>query len=130
MNPKQKYQPVLDLGESLQVSNGDVQESEGKLTIKGTVVTAYEKNLIWDKIKEIGGAEPKDIEADIRYTEQGYYARHEVKKGDTLYKIAEHYYGKGKGMQYKAIHQANLDVIGNNPDVIHPGQLLILPMPS
>lgn len=30
-------------------------------------------------------------------------------------------------MKYKVIHQANLSVIGPNPDVIKPGQRLIIP---
>jgi nucleoid-associated protein YgaU len=33
-------------------------------------------------------------------------------------------------MQYKAIHEANRDVIGDNADVIHPGQALRLPFPG
>lgn len=127
MNPKEKYQSVLDLGEQLNVSNGNVEVVDGKLKITGTVVNAYEKNKLWDKIKEIGGDKPTDITADIRVSDTSYYARHEVQKGDTLYKIAEHYYGKGKGMQYKAIHQANMEVIGSNPDVIKPGQQLVIP---
>jgi hypothetical protein len=31
-----------------------------------TANTPYEKNAIWDKIKEIGGDNPSDIMADIK----------------------------------------------------------------
>ena len=33
---KAKYQPVLDLGASLQIKNGDIKEENGKLKIYGT----------------------------------------------------------------------------------------------
>ncbi len=127
MSIKAKYQPVLDLGETMAVEGGYVREEDGKLKFGGKVKTAHDKNLLWDKIKEIGGESPNDIEADITYAEQGFFAEHTVQSGDTLYKIAEQYYGKGKGMSYKQIHEANRDVIGDNPDVIHPGQELKLP---
>jgi hypothetical protein len=53
-----KYQPVLELGTQLNIQNGDVSEENGILKITGTAKTSYEKNIIWDKIKAIGGAKP------------------------------------------------------------------------
>ncbi len=50
---------------------------------------------------------------------------HIVQQGDWLSKIAIKYYGDA--MKYKAIHQANLQVIGPNPDIIKPGQRLVIP---
>ncbi len=49
---------------------------------------------------------------------------HEVKKGDTLWKIAEHYYGDGS--LYKDIFEANKDVL-KDPNVIKVGQKLKIP---
>lgn len=49
---------------------------------------------------------------------------HTVKKGDSLSKIAKQHYGDGK--QWKAIFEANRDLI-TNPDLIYPGQVLKLP---
>ena len=47
-----------------------------------------------------------------------------VKKGDSLSKIAKHFYGDpGK---WKKIHAANADMIPN-PDLIHPGLQLTIP---
>lgn len=34
MTMKAKYQPVLDLGESLNIQNGDVKEEDGVLKVK------------------------------------------------------------------------------------------------
>ena len=119
-----KYQPVLDLGESLEIKNGDVKEENGVLNIKGEAKTPYEKNLLWDKIKEVGGENPADIVADITVTDETVYARHTVAKGETLGKIAKQYFGDA--MKYKEIFAANTDVL-KNPDVIHPDQELIIP---
>jgi nucleoid-associated protein YgaU len=49
---------------------------------------------------------------------------HEVKKGETLWKIAEQYYGEG-GL-YTKIFEANRDVL-KNPDLIRVGQKLRIP---
>ncbi len=119
-----KYQGVLDLGEKLNIQNGDVSENNGVLKVTGTAGTQYEKNLIWDKIKEAGGVDPSDIVADIKVADETVYARHTVASGETLGKIAKHYYGDA--MKYKEVFAANSDIL-KNPDVIHPDQELIIP---
>lgn len=91
MSVKQKYQPVLDLGEQLGVRDGDVREEGGVLKIKGIARTQYEKNLIWDKIKAIGGESPADIKANITVEDDSVYHRHIVQRGESLSKIAKHY---------------------------------------
>ncbi|WP_025739857.1 LysM peptidoglycan-binding domain-containing protein [Aquimarina pacifica] len=121
---KSKYQSVLDLGQALNIQNGDVSEENGTLKIKGTAKTQYEKNQLWDKIKEIGGESPSDIMADIDVADTSVYHRHIVKSGESLSKIAKHYYDDP--MKYKAIFEANTNIL-KNPDVIHPDQELIIP---
>ncbi|SHI36401.1 LysM peptidoglycan-binding domain-containing protein [Aquimarina spongiae] len=121
---KAKYQEVLDLGQQLNIQGGDVSEENGTLKIKGTAKTQYEKNLLWDKIKEIGGESPSDIMADIDVSDNSVYHRHTVKSGESLSKIAKHYYGDP--MKYKQIFEANTNIL-KNPDVIHPDQELVIP---
>ena len=121
---KQKYQSVLDLGTELNIQNGNVSEENGVLKIEGTAKTQYEKNIIWDQIKAIGGQNPTDIKANIRVADESVYHRHTVKSGETLGKIAKHYYGDP--MKYKQIFQANSDIL-KNPDLIHPNQELVIP---
>ena len=121
---KEKYQNVLDLGQELEIKNGNVKEVDGILHVAGTAKNQYEKNLIWDKIKEIGGDNPTDIIADISVEDTTIFANHTVKSGDTLGKIAKHYYGNA--MKYTAIFDANTNIL-KNPDVIHPGQELVIP---
>lgn len=124
MTIKSKYQAVLDLGQELNVQDGDVREEDGQLKVWGTTKTLYEKDLIWDKIKEIGGENPGDIMADIKVADTTVYHRHVVQSGETLGKIAKQYYGDP--MKYKAIFEANSDIL-KNPDLIYPDQELIIP---
>jgi LysM repeat protein len=124
MSVKAKYQPVLQLGEQLGVQDGDVKEENGILSIKGRARTPYEKDLLWDKIKEIGGQKPTDIKANISVEDDSIYHRHVVKSGESLSKIAKHYYGDA--MMYKQIFSANTNIL-NNPDVIYPDQVLVIP---
>ena len=71
---KAKYQEVLDLGQELAIQNGDVKEENGVLHVTGTAKTPYEKNLLWDKIKEIGGENPSDIMANIEVSATSIFA--------------------------------------------------------
>ena len=48
-----------------------------------------------------------------------------VKSGDCLWNIAKKYYGNGS--QYTKIYNANKGVIGGNPNLIYPGQVLTIP---
>jgi nucleoid-associated protein YgaU len=124
MSVKDKYKGVLTLGEKLGVKDGNVTEENGVLKIKGEAKTQYEKNLLWDKIKELGGEKATDIKANITVADESVYHRHVVQKGESLSKIAKHYYGDP--MKYKAIFQANTDIL-KNPDLIHPDQVLVIP---
>ncbi|MCG8331491.1 MAG: LysM peptidoglycan-binding domain-containing protein [Chitinophagales bacterium] len=124
MSLQNKYREVLNLGESLNVKDGYIKEEDGVLKIGGTTTTQYEKNRMWDKIKEIGGDVPSDLKADIKVENTDYYHKHTVASGESLSKIAKHYYGDV--MKYKQIFEANKGIL-DNPDVIHPGQELIIP---
>lgn len=121
---KAKYQSVLDLGQQLNIQNGDVKEEAGQLKVWGTANTPYEKNLLWDEIKKVGGENPTDIMADIKVADETIYHRHTVASGESLSKIAKHYYKDP--MKYTAIFEANKNIL-SNPDVIHPGQELVIP---
>ncbi|MBT8132468.1 MAG: peptidoglycan-binding protein LysM [Gammaproteobacteria bacterium] len=49
---------------------------------------------------------------------------YEIQSGDTLGKIAKHYYGSAS--KYMKIFEANRDII-DNPDRIYPGQKIRIP---
>ena len=124
MSIQAKYQSVLDLGKELGAQGGGVSEANGVLTITGTVETEYEKNQLWDQIKEVGGATPSDIIADIKVATTDYYAKYTVKSGDSLGKIAKHFYEDAK--LYTEIFKANTDIL-DHPDRIEVGQILTIP---
>ncbi len=48
-----------------------------------------------------------------------------VVKGDCLWTIAKRFYGNGS--KYTVIYDANKSVIGGNPNLIYPGQVLTIP---
>lgn len=121
---KAKYQAVLDLGEKLNIKDGKVEESADQLKVWGTANTPYEKDLMWNKIKEVGGDNPTDIIADIKVADDSVYARHTVSSGETLGKIAKQYYGNAS--KYTAIFEANTNIL-KSPDIIHPDQELVIP---
>ena len=62
--------------------------------------------------------------ADATATPAATEQIHTVEKGDTLSKIAKQYYGDAS--KWKAIHEANRDLIAN-PDLIQIGWALKIP---
>ena len=50
---------------------------------------------------------------------------YKVQKGDCLWNIAKA--ASGKGSNWKALYNLNKKVIGKNPNLIKPGQILVLP---
>ncbi len=54
-------------------------------------------------------------------------AEHTVKEGETLSHIALKYYGSAVKDKWMVIYNANKAVIGDNPNVIVPGQVLKIP---
>lgn len=129
MSLQDKYKSVLDLGVELNVKDGSVEEADGKLKIRGMASTQYHKNLLWDEIKKVHGADevPSDLMADIKVENTDFYHKHTVQRGDTLGKISKQYYGKpGK---YMTIFNANTDIL-KDPNLIYPDQELVIPFPE
>ena len=125
MASKDKYSSVLRLGEKIGIRDGKLEEgADGVLRMWGTAETTYEKDQLWDAIKAIGGASPDDIVADIKVTNTDYYTKHTVVKGESLSKIAQHYFDDK--MKYNAIFDANRDKL-SDPDEIEVGQEIIIP---
>lgn len=53
--------------------------------------------------------------------------KHTVVAGDSLSKIAQKYYGSAEREKWMAIYEANKELIGDNPSLIQPGQVLEIP---
>jgi nucleoid-associated protein YgaU len=60
-----------------------------------------------------------------------YPTTYHVKQGDTLSQIAECFYGDGSRAAWERIYNvpSNRAVIGNDPNLIKPGQCLTIPFP-
>jgi nucleoid-associated protein YgaU len=126
MATRDKYQNALSLAQRLGAQNVRVEDADGTVRMWATVNTPYEKDQIWNSVKAIGGDNPSDFVADIQVSNSGYYAKHRVERGESLSKIAKHYYGDM--MDYKRIFNANRDIL-DDPDKIEPGQELTIPNP-
>ena len=121
-----KYRPVVEFAN--QLGKGfTAKEEAGVLKLSGSVNTQYEKNLVWDKIKAVGGEGSKDIASDIKVANTSYFHVHKVSKGENLSAIAKKYLGGAN--KYMDIFNAN-KVILKNPDLIQIGQDLKIPFPS
>ena len=120
---KEKYNSVLELGKSLNVKAGDIQEEGGKLKLKGVALYQHDKDLLWDAIKSVPGWE-NEVVADVKVENHDIYGIYTVKSGDNLSKISKKYLDDPN--RYKDIFNLNKDIL-KNPDLIQPGQKLKIP---
>jgi nucleoid-associated protein YgaU len=123
MSLANKYASVANAAQALGIKGFSAAESAGKLAVKGTVEYQLQKDLIWDAIKKQPGWE-QEIAADIKVENGDIYGIWEVKPGDSLSKIAKSAYDDAG--QYMRIFEANTNIL-KDPNVIHPGQKLIIP---
>lgn len=124
MKLSDKYNQVIDQINKLEAYDKEIKEESGKLKLTGTVNTMYEKNIIWDKIKQIGGENPNDLVADIKVKNNEYFALHTVTSGETLSEISKKYYGNPN--RYNDIAKYNNI---ENPNKINVGQNIKIPNP-
>jgi nucleoid-associated protein YgaU len=122
---KAKYQSVIDLAKARGAHLKNVHIENDKLLIRGDAPNAAIKNEIWDQIKKVD-ATYADLTADIGIDAALTVPAkvHEVVSGDTLSKIAKHYYGDAG--KYMKIFEANQDQL-KDPDKIGVGQKLQIP---
>jgi nucleoid-associated protein YgaU len=124
MSLMDKYAAVVKLGQELNVKGADVKEQGGKLVIKGMAEYGIDRDHLWDLIKKQSGWE-NEIVADIKVEKTDVYGYWTVKSGDSLSKIAKDVYDDAG--KYMTIYEANKATIGDNPNLIKPGQKLALP---
>ena len=103
-----------------------VQVDGDQVLLKGSVkdqATLEKVVLAVGNNMGVAGVKTDDIAVSTPAEESVFYT---VKSGDTLWKIAEAQYGKGKGDQYNIIFEANTPML-KHPDKIYPGQVLRIP---
>ncbi len=103
------------------VENLDVSmDQEGNLSISGEAkdTDALQKAALMAGNVE-GVAKVDTSNVAVRESKEVRVEIYEVQKGDTLWKIAQKYYGDGN--RWKKIYEDNKEVI-KDPDLIYPGQ--------
>lgn len=122
---KTKYQSVIDLAKSRGVHLKNVHIEGEKLLVRGDAPNQNIKNEVWDQAKAVD-AKYADLTLDLGLDASLPVPAkiYEVKAGDTLSKIAKHFYGDAS--QYMKIFEANKDQL-KDPDKISVGQKLKIP---
>lgn len=122
-----KYQSIIDLAQTLGVSDLNINEGEDVLHITGTAPNADVKQKLWDEYAQI---DPDYRSGDLVLNIQNAGAdaasttTYTVQSGDSLSKIGSNY-----GVSWQRIFEANRDKI-DDPDKIYPGQELTIPSSS
>jgi nucleoid-associated protein YgaU len=98
---------------------------------------AKAKEVAEENDKRVEQAERYKAEAEARQAEYetrraaekaaAFIGEHTVTSEDTLSHIALKFYGKATPPYYKLIYEANKDIIGDNMNIIVPGQVLRIP---
>jgi len=116
---KQKYQPVVDAINSNGGQVMNINLDGEQLYLKAEMDSEAGKNKVWDAIKAVDPTFA-DLKHDIEVKAGGQM--YIVQAGDSLSKIAKHFYGDAQ--KYERIAKANAI---DNPDLIKVGQQLEIP---
>jgi nucleoid-associated protein YgaU len=109
----------------LDLSGVEVAVEGDKVVLSGRALSTEEAEKIVLAMGNTTGV--ASVENNLAVDKPGAESKtYEVKKGDTLWKISEEVYGKGKGGEYEGIFKANKPML-SHPDKIYPGQVLRIP---
>ena len=111
------------LGHGIKVENLDIAIDDDAATVYGQVESTTDKEKVVLIIGNTEGIASVDDRLSVVNTEPEA-TFYEVKKGDTLSKIAKDHYGDM--MKYPVIFEANKPML-TSPDLIYPGQVLRIP---
>ncbi|HNE48679.1 MAG TPA: peptidoglycan-binding protein LysM [Saprospiraceae bacterium] len=112
---------VVNMG--LHVENLSVDLQGDTAIVYGQVDTQADKEKVILTVGNVDGVASVDDRLEVANPEEDSQF-HEVQKGDSLSKIAKHYYGDA--MKYPIIFEANKPML-KDPDLIYPGQMLRIP---
>ena len=122
---KQKIQVLTDIvGDlNLNITNLSLDLKEDIVTVYGQVDSTQDKEKIVLALGNTAGVAAVDDRLSVMNPEPEAEL-YEVKKGDSLSKIAKRYYGDP--MKYKELFAANQPML-KDPNKIYPGQVLRIP---
>ncbi len=136
LQAEQNAQKAVELenfvrGLGLEVSDLYIEVDEDTATVHGSTGTQAEREKIILAIGNVTGIASVDDRMTVDVGEEAETTSkeipaqyHTVVKGDTLSKIAKHYYGNA--MKYPQIFEANKPML-TDPNLIYPGQVLRIP---
>lgn len=104
----------------------DIKVDGDKVKVSGQAMTQEEAEKIILSLGNTVGVTEVDTDGLVVAAAAPEAKIYTVKKGDTLWKIAETHYGKGKGAKYTEIVKANSPPV-KDPDLIQPGWVLRIP---
>lgn len=112
-------------GLGLNVQNLEVELQGDTAIIFGEVSSQAEREKVILAVGNVTGIAAVDDRLTVSAPEPEPEAQfYEVKKGDSLSKIAKQFYGNA--MKYPVIFEANKPML-KDPDLIYPGQVLRIP---
>ena len=122
---KQKVQVLSDIvgGLNLDITNLSLDLKNDVVTVYGQVDSTEDKEKIVLALGNTAGIAGVDDRLSVINPEPEA-EMYEVKKGDSLSKIAKRYYGDP--MKYKELFAANQPML-EDPNKIYPGQVLRIP---
>ena len=116
-----KYASLIEMARG--AGNVTVEDRGDVLAINGTVSDEGTKQRLWDEYNRLDpDMRSGDLLMDVQVSGGGGGETYTVKSGDSLSKIASRY----EGVSWREIFDANRDQL-DDPDVIHPGQVLKIP---
>jgi nucleoid-associated protein YgaU len=120
-NSESLLKAIHDLG--LSIENLDVRVEGDTAVVSGTAASQAEREKVVLALGNTKGIARVDDRIQVRKPapQSTYY---EVKKGDSLSKIAKAHYGDAQ--KYTRIFEANRPML-KDPDKIYPGQVLRIP---
>jgi len=116
-----KYNSLIELANTLGITDLNVNEGDDVLHIDGTAPDAGAKKQLWE---EYAALDPDYRSGDLVLnisSPEADSTTYTVQSGDSLSKIGSKY-----GVSWQTIFEANRDKL-DNPDLIHPGQELTIP---
>lgn len=126
---KLKYQPALNLIQHKGVRLAHLHVQDNKLFIQGAAPSEDIKNEVWNQIKAVDPSFADlmcDLTVDTSLAPPPEHVRtYTVKAGDSLWKIAQEFYGNG--IQFPKIIAGNPGRLKDEKTVIHPGDVLVVP---
>jgi len=113
---------INDLG--IKIEGQEILFDKGIVKVKGKVKTEAEREKVILALGNVNGVQQVNDSLEVMEKKGPEAEFYTVKAGDSLSKIAKHFYGDAK--KYNLIFDANKPML-TDPNKIYPGQTLRIP---